>query len=228
MSQENKILIKEFTSKSSAIDVEKRQIRFLASTPDVDRDGEKILPTAFEKSIPGFMKNPIFLPSHKNRLDNGEPPVIGVIVSAWVDAKIGLWTVVKFAVTELAEKWWVLYRDGFMKAVSVSFLPIKSHYEVIEGKQILTFDEVEWLELSACTIPSNRGALVRSKQNKLAFVQEKREDRELEKFLAEVRQQDPEFDVKCEEFAEILMTMDLNGHEMPDRAERDYSELIRR
>ena len=41
MPQKSEILVKEFVSKSPAIDVEKRQIRFLASTPDIDRDGER-------------------------------------------------------------------------------------------------------------------------------------------------------------------------------------------
>jgi HK97 family phage prohead protease len=229
MPGKNKSIVKEYVSKSSGpVDVENRQIRFLASTADVDRDGERILPSAFENTIPDFMKNSIFLACHAHRLDSGEPPVIGKIIRAWVDAKVGLWIIVEFATSELGEKYWQLYRDNFMKAVSVGFIPIKWHEEIIEGERVRTYDEVELIEVSAVAVPSNRGALARSKQNKLAFVQEKREDRELKKFLAEARQQDPEFDAKCEEFAEILMTADLNGGEVPDRKEIDYVNLVRR
>jgi hypothetical protein len=90
MMRKSRMLVKEFASKSPAIDVEKRQIRFLASTPDVDRDGEIIRPSAFENSLPCFMQNPVFLTGHRSRLDSGEPPVIGKIVRAWVDTKEGL------------------------------------------------------------------------------------------------------------------------------------------
>jgi len=222
------MLVKEFASKSSVIDVEKRQVRFLASTPDVDRDGERILPTAFEKRLPIFMQNPVFCPSHKHRLDNGDPPVIGKIIRAWVDAKIGLWIIVEFATSELGEKYWQLYRDGFMKAVSVGFIPMESHTENINGEQVKTFDEVELIEVSAVAIPSNRGALARSKANKLAFVESKREEKILEETKAEFTQAGRDFDAEAENFCELLLTADLNGGEVPDRAERDYSELVRR
>lgn len=47
MAQKSEMLIKEFASKSPAINETLRQVRVLASTPDIDRDGERILPTAF-------------------------------------------------------------------------------------------------------------------------------------------------------------------------------------
>ncbi|MGD0077214.1 MAG: HK97 family phage prohead protease [Sedimentisphaerales bacterium] len=222
------MLVKEFTSKSAVIDTEKRQIRFLASTPDIDRDRERILPSAFEKSLPGFMQNPVFLACHQHHLDGGEPPVIGKIIRAWIDEKVGLWIIVEFAKSELGEKYWQLYRDGFMKAVSVGFIPLKRHDEFIEGEDVRTFDEVELIEISACAVPSNRGALARSKANKLKFVEAKRDEKILEEIKAEYARQGRDFDAECEEFAEIVMTMDLNGGEVPDRKEIDYANLVRR
>jgi HK97 family phage prohead protease len=174
MAQKSEMLVKEFVSKSPVIDVEKRQIRFLASTPDVDRDGERILPTAFGKNLAQFLTNSVFLACHQHRLDSGDPPVIGKVVRAWIDAAVGLWAIVQFAENELGEKYWKLYRDGFMKAVSVGFTPIKWHEEFIEGKRVTTYDEVEWIELSACAVPSNRGALSRSKQRKQDFIADKK------------------------------------------------------
>jgi len=227
MPQKSEMLVKEFSTKSAAIDEKLRQIRFLASTPDPDRDDERILSSAFEAHLATFLANPVFLTCHQHRLDSGEPPVIGKIVRAWVD-KMGLWIIVEFAISELAEKYWQLYRDGFMSAVSVGFIPIIWHDSIENGKSVRIYDEVELIEVSACAVPSNRGALARSKQNKLAFVQQKCEDRELKKFLADVRQQDPEFDAKCEEFAEVIMTGNQGLGEISDRVERDYANLVRR
>jgi HK97 family phage prohead protease len=178
MPGKNEMLFKEFVSKSPAIDVGKRQIRFLASTPDVDRDGERILPTAFEKHLAQFLTNSVFLACHQHRLDSGDPSVIGKVTAAWVEEKVGLWAIVQFAESELAEKYWQLYCNGFMKAVSVGFTPIKWHEEFIEGKRITTYDVVEWVELSACAVPSNRGALSRSKQRKQDFIADKIAQRE--------------------------------------------------
>ena len=197
------MLIKEFTSKSAVIDTEKRQIRFLASTPDIDRDGERILPTALEKSLPGFMQNPVFLACHQHRLDGGEPPVIGKITRSWTDAA-GLWAIVQFAESELAEKYWQLYRDGFMSAVSVGFIPIKQHEEFIEGKRVTTYDEVEWIELSGCAVPANRNALSKSKQRKADFV------------AAKIAQRKAQADVIDED--------DVSAFGLIGYARRDFSE----
>jgi len=228
MPQKSNIVFKEFVSKSSGpVDAENRQIRFLASTADVDRDKERILPSAFEPFLKQYMTNPAILCSHTHRLDSGEPSVVGRAVKIWIDEK-GLWVIIEFARSELAERYWNLYSTDYMRAVSVSFLPIASHNEIIKGEQVRTYTLVELIEISLCAVPSNRGALARSKQNKLTFVQEKREVRELEKFLASARQQDPSFDAKCREFAEIIMTGDFGLGEIPDRNEIDYAECIRR
>jgi len=227
MPEKNKSIVKEFLTKSAAIDEKLRQIRFLASTPDPDRDGERIPPTAFEKHLPGFMQNPVFLACHAHRLDSGEPPVIGKIIRAWVEAKVGLWIIVEFTTSELGEKYWQLYRDGFMKAVSVGFIPIEWHDLIENGETVRTFDEVELLEVSAVAVPSNRGALARSKQNKLAFVEGKRDEEILEKIRKDLAKQGRDFDAEAEQFAETLLSHKGLG-EIPDRAERDYASLVKR
>jgi HK97 family phage prohead protease len=228
MPEKNKSFVKEFATKSPAIDAEKRQIRFLASTPDVDRDGDRILPTAFEKHLPGFMQNPVFLAGHQHKLSDGTPSVIGKIVRAWVDAKVGLWIIVEFATSELAEKYWQLYREGFMRAVSVGFVLLKSHLENINGENVQTFDEVELIEVSGVAVPSNRGALARSKANKLAFVEEKKDEKILEEIRQDYARQGRDFDAECQEFADLIMSGDFGLGEIPDRKETDYANLVRR
>jgi len=222
------------------IDVEKRQITFLASNADLDRQDEKILPTAYEKSLPGFMKNPVILAGHKSRLDNGEPSVVGKAVKIWT-TKDGLFVTVQFAETELAQDYWQLYRDGFMKAVSVGFIGKKSHSQVEDGETGLVHDEVELLEVSLVAIPANRAALAKSKAAKLAFVEGKKQERFEEQYLNEVRAeyaaQGRDFDVECLEFAEYLLRCDWeNGDPFlpPDDSESkndnepDYANKFRK
>jgi len=221
------IIYKEVPFNSSAIDEKNRTIRFLASTPDVDRHGERILPSAFAERLSLFMTNPVFLAAHQHRLDSGEPSVIGRVIRAWIDAAVGLWCIVKFADTPLAERYWQLYKTGFLRACSVGFIEIKSQMELLDGKQVLTFTEVELIELSACAVGSNRGALARSKAAKLDFVQEKRQEREERQYLARAREeyaaQGRDFDAECQEFAEYLLRCEWESGEyfLPDGIEDD-------
>jgi HK97 family phage prohead protease len=228
MPQKSEILVKEFASKSSGpIDIENRQIRVLASNGDIDRDGERVLPSAFEPFLKQYMTNPVILCSHSHRLDGGEPPVVGRAVKTWIDEK-GLWVIIEFARSELAERWWNLYSTDFMRAVSVSFIPKKWRDEIVNGERVRTYTLVELIEISLCAVPANRGALARSKQNKLDFVQGKRDEKILEEIKAEYTRQGRDFDVEAEEFAELLMTGNQGLGEIQDRKEIDYISLVKR
>jgi len=199
-----------------SIDIEKRQIRFLASSADLDRDGEIILPTAFEKRLSVYKANPVFLASHQHRLSDGSPPVIGKTVQVWID-KIGLWVIVQFAETPLAEQHWQLYSQDFMRAVSVGFISHASENRPGPGGQMVrVHTDVELLEISAIAVPSNPQALSRSKQKKQAFVVAKIQDREDEKIMAEIRAEYPNFDKDCLEFSVRLMYGEGPNYELPD------------
>jgi HK97 family phage prohead protease len=223
------MVVKESSPEPASIDLEKRQITFLASSPERDRDGDIIEPASFENSLKTYMTNPVILSQHQSRLSDGNSSVVGRAVKVWTDAK-GLWVTVQFADTTLASTYWELYSQGYQRAVSVGFLLKKWRDDIDKktGERIQVFTECELLEISLVAIPSNRAALSRSKANKLAFVQGKREDHEREKFLAEARQQDPEFDAKCEEFADTIMTYEFGLSEMPDKKEINYADLVRR
>lgn len=220
---------KEFIFAKSAIDEKNRKIRFLASTPSIDRDGERVLPEAFEAHLPNFMINPVFLAGHQHRLSDGSPSVIGRVVKIWTD-KVGLWIIVQFAKTGLAEEYWQLYSTGFMKAVSIGFIPKKWRDIIENGQRIREHTEIELIEISAVAVPANADALVRSKsrQKKLEFVQDKREAAEEKKILDEVRrefaEQGRDYDAECQEFAEALLFGDEWGN-LP-RKEK-YAELFK-
>jgi HK97 family phage prohead protease len=136
--------------------VEKRQdgsLRILASDDSVDRDGERIDKGAW-KRLDGFTKNPVLLQQHQWQ----EPP-IGKIEGLSVTEK-GLEGTVKFARTPVGQEYKSLYEDGIMSAFSVGFVPHEKRIDDVDGKEILTWTDVELLEISAVSIPSNANALV--------------------------------------------------------------------
>ena len=88
-----------------SVDVKARQIRVLASSGDLDRHNERVLPEAFRKRLNIFKENPVILACHSHFHDDGSPPVVGKAVKTWIDAS-GLWCIIEFAKTELAEQYW--------------------------------------------------------------------------------------------------------------------------
>lgn len=188
-----------------SIDTEKRQITAIASTGSVDRDGEIILPSAFKETLPQFMKNPVILACHQHRLSDGRSPVVGKAVKAWLDKK-ALHVVIEFAKTELGDEYWHLYRDGFQRAFSIGFMHGRDDYtqETIDGRPVKVINKVELLEISCVPVPSNREALSKSAKQKQQFVEQKRQERDEEKILAEIMAEDPLFEQKCEEYAELI------------------------
>jgi HK97 family phage prohead protease len=148
-----------------SIDEKKRQIRFTASTNDLDRYNEIVEPNAYKKRLGLFESNPVFCAGHVYVGWSGEPTVIG----SWSDIEItknGLDSTASFATTPLAEMYWQLYRDGHMKAVSVGWLTHawEMRQMDLDGKKqlIRVFTDVELIEISAVAIPANRQALVQA------------------------------------------------------------------
>jgi HK97 family phage prohead protease len=146
------------------IDELNRSIDAVASTIDMDRDKEIILPSAFEASIGAFKSNPVILACHQHRLSDGRSPVIGSAdpESIKIDDKKVTFTMT-FAKTDLGEEYWQLYRDKHMRAFSIGFIPIEWKDERDEKLGwIRTFTKIELLEISAVPVPSNRRALTRA------------------------------------------------------------------
>jgi HK97 family phage prohead protease len=210
-----------------AIDVERREIRVLASSPTLDRHGEVILPSAFKETIGRFMSNPCVLACHQHRLPDGEPPVIGSVVKLWID-KAGLWAVIRFAETELGESYWVLYRDGHMRAVSVGFIALEwEDKRDGDGTYIRTYTKVELLEISCVPVPSNPEALVKDKGKGNNWLERKKAEREEAKIMRDIYAENPDFDAECREFAELLLRGDLtDGGELPDGTEGHGESVI--
>ena len=205
-----------------SIDADKRRIVALASAATLDRQDEIVLPTAFKELMPVYMKNPVVITNHAHRLQTGHSSVVGNVVDYKI-AKEGLWVTIEFVKgTVLADEYWLLYSTKKQRAFSIGFVPKEWTYEEKDGQRIRVYTKIELIEISVCAVPANPDALSRSKQRKADFVAGKKEEREEQKILTELRAKDPDFDVKCSEFAEALLGLKSSGEAVDDF---DFSEL---
>lgn len=139
-----------------------RRIRFVISSDEVDRHGDRVEAKAIKKSIPAFAKNPVALACHRHQLQNGEPPVIGSWDTKSFEVKDGKSMMdLVFANTENAGKYWSLYKDGHMKAVSIGFRILDYHVIEEDGRKIYVITKIELFEISCVAVPANRDALAK-------------------------------------------------------------------
>ena len=145
-----------------------RSLTFTASTERVARDGDIIEVAGWDTKE--FMRNPVFLWAH----DSHMPPIGRVTATRKVKTKgeeRRLEVDVDFAGLEqsheLAESVYRLYRDGFMKAVSVGFqvrgyrAPDSAERETLGlGPYGQVITAAELLEVSAVPVPADPGALM--------------------------------------------------------------------
>lgn len=153
------------TCKVASIDEAERTVTAVISSDAIDRDREILLPKGIR--LERFERNPVVLWSH----DASSPPIAKAL---WVKKGAKRITAkLKFAVTERAEEVWQLFKDGFLHAFSVGFMPLKGHTptpdeikktpEWAEARYII--DEWELLEFSPVTVPANPDALMLACKN---------------------------------------------------------------
>ena len=140
----------------------KRTIEFVASTEAVDRYGDIIRTSGWK--LDNYRKNPVFLWAHKS----GEPPIgrtIDVHVeTAPVPALIQHVEFADAATYKFADTVFHLYKGGYMRAVSVGFMPLAAPTRITDSEGNATggyeFTSQELLELSAVSLPANPEAFV--------------------------------------------------------------------
>lgn len=137
------------------IDRDNYTIRFIMSTPEVDRHGEVIDQKGWK--FDSYLNNPVVLWGH----DQSIPAVGKIILLEIVNGNLE--GVVQFAYKESddAKKLFELYAGGYMNAVSVGFMNWKWMYD--EDNDLLTLLENELFELSLVNVPANASALAKAK-----------------------------------------------------------------
>ena len=122
-----------------------------------DRDEEVILPAAFEKTLSIFLKRPVLLSSHNyGSLTNQ----IGEFADLKIKGK-GLYAKPKYYINEGNPEadWAYKLAQHNMAAFSVGFIPRKADEGKSDKDPRRTYTEVELLEISQVTVPSNRDAI---------------------------------------------------------------------
>ena len=150
------MLKRVFTGEIKGIDEKERSVTAYISTKGRDRMDEVLEPAGVRTDK--YLKNPIVLFAH----DYQSPP-IGKALWLKTNTK-GIISKVQFANTEFANEIFNLYKDGFMKAFSVGFIP--EEWEDGDGKKSpsRTYKKWELLEYSAVPVPANGDALTLAMQ----------------------------------------------------------------
>lgn len=145
-------------SAERAVDIDAPHLLTIkAAVGTEDRKGDVIDPDGWELS--GYRRNPVFLWAH----DRSIPP-IGQAKRLWFDDG-ALHAVVEFAPTDFAREVAGLYVRGFMRGVSVGFLPLEVEMrEGSGGRRGYHYRRQELLEISAVPVPMHTDALAMRSQ----------------------------------------------------------------
>jgi HK97 family phage prohead protease len=119
--------------------------RIVATTRDIDRDGEVVEPSGVSNFDDYLSRNPVILFAH----DYGQPPVGKATGGEITDDSIEL--DIEWADTEFGREVKYLYDNGFMSSFSIGFIP--RDYKTIND----TWHWTQWelLEVSAVPVPAN-------------------------------------------------------------------------
>lgn len=136
------------TLKILSFDDSEGVIEGIASTPETDRYGDRVIPEGAQYKLP------IPLLWQHNA---GNP--IGSVEKVTI-TKDGIRVVARVAlgVTDEIDKYWKLIKAGLVRGLSIGFMPIK--VADIAGSWASEYLEWDWLELSAVTIPANADASI--------------------------------------------------------------------
>lgn len=163
---------------------EDRTLEFIATKEVVDRDGDVVKVDGID--VRSFKKNPVLLWAHDHR---GLP--IGKVVKIVKDAG-QLIMKVKFAEPEIygfADTVYKLLKAGYLKAVSIGFIPDFDQIEYPKDKKIRgkvvrrVMNLVELLELSVVPVPANQEALSTGKMFQKAIADNIVDDLEVREFI---------------------------------------------
>ena len=151
-----KLFQKDIQPEIKVISVKDRTIHADFSVMEVDRDGEVVVPNAFQKHMQIYSKNPVVLWCH----DRFRPPVGRVITESLKADNKRFSGRVQFADTEMGREVFTLFKEGALNAFSVGFIPkVVSNDHVMKDQTGRTIMEAELIEVSAVPVPSNRSAL---------------------------------------------------------------------
>ena len=154
MKQQNRV----FNSQVKALDESEQTLTALISTNAVDRMDERLDPKGVD--LRHFKNNPVVLWAH----DYEKQPVGKAL---WTKRQgDGIISKIKFAPTLLGQETFQLYKEGYLNAFSVGFIPKAHEDEDVKDQSFprRTYTKWELLEFSAVPVPANPEALALAMQ----------------------------------------------------------------
>jgi len=118
-----------------------------ASTVDVDRHGDVVPSSVWEKGMQNYLKNPVILAYH----DHSNP--IGRMTEHKSDNK-GLWIKARIST---AAKQFQLIKDGILTAFSIGFRVLDAEYN--SAAEVFLIKDLELVEISVVSVPANQNTL---------------------------------------------------------------------
>jgi len=144
-----------FASTSPLLEADARTFTFCFSDSGVDLAGDRLNASGWDTE--NYSKNPIVIWSHMAERPIGRSSNLRVKGNA-------LYGDITFAETPLAEEIFQLVSKGFLKAVSVGFLPLKYSFSDDEDRPGgIDYQSMKLLEVSVCSIPCNPRALIEAR-----------------------------------------------------------------
>lgn len=137
-----------------------RTIDFVFTTSDKDRSNDTVNPSG--AIIEDYMKNPVFLWSHDktkqplgkiNNLILNEGRLEGTVEFWRNNIDPAYWSEADRMAVSVYEQ----YKSGFLKAVSISFIPVDYSFNKMTGGN--DYKTYKITEISAVTVPDNPNAL---------------------------------------------------------------------
>lgn len=152
-------LRKAFTVEVKASPDGDRKIDFVISTDTVDRMGDTIAVDGWQ--LGNYRKNPVVLWAH----DSSAMPVGKASNIRVEDGKLKATAEFMAAdISAFADSVFRALKGGFLKAVSVGFMPTKYAFSEEDGRTWgIDFLEQELLEFSVCPVPANPEALMEAR-----------------------------------------------------------------
>ena len=141
----NSAFTKELPTATDKID--SIYIEGYASTVDIDRAGDVVPSSVWEKGMTNYLKNPIILSQH----DHDDP--IGRMVEHKLDSN-GLW--IKARISAAAEVF-SLIKDGVLTAFSIGFRILDAEYN--SAAEVFVVKELELIEISVVSVPANQNTI---------------------------------------------------------------------
>ena len=140
-----------------------RLAEFVASTDAVDTYGEIVDQGSWDLSA--YVKNPVVLYAHNSRA----LPIGKSVDVAVRNGRLECW--IEFAPESAnpeAEKVWQLLQGGFLRAVSVGFIPRNGRYEMRDGNEVFVLYDNSLREISVTPVPANHEALAKMRAKAMA------------------------------------------------------------